>query len=177
MSADAESIDRLIRRIPDYPKPGILFYDLTPVVADPTGLATCVDLLVAGAQLLKVDVVLGIEARGFMLGGALARALGVGLVLARKPGKLPSECVRAEYDLEYGTDAIELHRDAVAPGTRVLIHDDLLATGGTAEAAVRLVESLGATVAGISVVVELDGLGARDRLAGHDVQSIVTLPA
>ena len=177
MSEGSERIDRLIRRVPDYPRPGILFYDLTPVVADPDGLRTCVDLLVAECDGLGVDVVLGIEARGFMLGGALARALGVGFILARKPGKLPWACVRAEYDLEYGTDAIELHRDAVSPGKRVLVHDDLLATGGTAEAAVGLVEMLGGTVAAISVVVELDGLGARERLARHDVRALVTLPA
>ena len=177
MSADAASIERLIRQVPDYPKPGILFYDLTPVVADPDGLATCVDLLTDAAGDLDADVVLGIEARGFMLGGALAKALRVGFVLARKPGKLPWECVRAEYDLEYGTDGIELHRDAVAPGMRVLVHDDLLATGGTAHAAIRLVEALGGLVAGVLVVVELDGLGARERLSGHEVRSLVSLPA
>lgn len=177
MTAGAALVDALIRRVPDYPKPGILFYDLTPAIADADGLRTCIELLVAQSRELRADVILGIEARGFMLGGAMAHEMGLGLVLARKPGKLPWERVRAEYDLEYGTDAVEIHRDAVTPGMRVLIHDDLLATGGTAEAAVNLVESLGGIVVGVVVVVELDGLGARDRLAGHEVRAIVTLPA
>ena len=125
-------IDSAIRRIPHHPKPGILFYDLMPLFESPEGLAACVDGIAAWARPREVDVVLGAEARGFILGGAIAREIGAGLACARKPGKLPYEVVRREYDLEYGTDVLEIHRDAIRPGQRVLVHDDLLATGGTA---------------------------------------------
>ncbi len=166
-------IDSAIRRIPHHPKPGILFYDLMPLFESPEGLAACVDGIAAWARPREVDVVLGAEARGFILGGAIARELGAGLACARKPGKLPYEVVRREYDLEYGTDVLEIHRDALRPGQRVLVHDDLLATGGTAAAKCQLVEELGGVVAGIAFVVELTFLPGRARLAGHDVMSLV----
>jgi adenine phosphoribosyltransferase len=139
----------------------------------PEGLAACVDGIAAWARPREVDLVLGAEARGFILGGAIARELGAGLACARKPGKLPYEVVRREYDLEYGTDVLEIHRDAIRPGQRVLVHDDLLATGGTAAAKCQLVEELGGVVAGIAFVVELTFLPGRARLGGHDVMSLV----
>ena len=166
-------IDSAIRQIPHHPKPGILFYDLMPLFESPEGLAACVDGIAAWARPREVDVVLGAEARGFILGGAIAREIGAGLACARKPGKLPYEVVRREYDLEYGTDVLEIHRDAIRPGQRVLVHDDLLATGGTAAAKCQLVEELGGVVAGIAFVVELTFLPGRARLAGHDVMSLV----
>jgi adenine phosphoribosyltransferase len=163
----------LIREIPDFPKPGIGFKDITPVLADPKGL----DAAVTGLAELAppdIDVVIGAEARGFLLGPALARELEAGFVLARKPGKLPAETVRAEYALEYGTDALELHTDAVASGARVLVHDDLLATGGTARTLCRLVEQLGGTVAGCGFLIELAFLNGRAALAGYDVHALIT---
>jgi adenine phosphoribosyltransferase len=164
----------LIREIPDFPKPGIGFKDITPVLADPAGLDAAVSGLAEQARPLGVDVVIGAEARGFLIGPALARELGAGFVLARKPGKLPHETVRAEYLLEYGTDALELHSDAVSSGARVLVHDDLLATGGTARALCQLVEQLGGTVAGCQFLIELTFLGGRERLADYDVYSLIT---
>jgi adenine phosphoribosyltransferase len=166
-----------IRDIPDFPKPGILFRDITPVMADATALSAAVDQLAEPARPLGVDVVIGAEARGFLLGTALARELGAGFVLARKPGKLPYTTVRAEYLLEYGTDALELHSDAVHAGTRVLVHDDLLATGGTARALVELVEQLDGEVAGCAFLIELAFLNGRERLAGHEVRALVTYEA
>jgi adenine phosphoribosyltransferase len=163
----------LIRDIPDFPKPGIGFKDITPLLANPAGLDAAVDALAEHARPLDVDVVIAAEARGFLLGTALARELGAGFVLARKPGKLPYTTVRAEYLLEYGTDALELHSDAVASGARVLVHDDLLATGGTARALCELVEQLDGRVVGCSFLIELTFLHGRDRLAGHDVHSLV----
>jgi adenine phosphoribosyltransferase len=163
----------LIRDIPDFPKPGIGFKDITPLLADPAGLDAAVSALAEQARPLDVDVVIAAEARGFLLGTALARELGAGFVLARKPGKLPYTTVRAEYLLEYGTDALELHTDAVASGARVLVHDDLLATGGTARALCELVEQLDGQVVGCSFLIELTFLHGRDRLAGHDVHSLV----
>jgi adenine phosphoribosyltransferase len=163
----------LIRDIPDFPKPGIGFKDITPLLADPAGLDTAVSALAEHARPLDVDVVIAAEARGFLLGTALARELGAGFVLARKPGKLPYTTVRAEYLLEYGTDALELHTDAVASGARVLVHDDLLATGGTARALCELVEQLDGQVVGCSFLIELTFLHGRDRLAGHHVHSLV----
>ena len=166
-------IDGAIRRIPDHPHAGILFYDLMPLFQSPGGLAAGVEGIVDWARPRSPDVVLGVEARGFVLGGAIASALGTGFAAARKPGKLPGRTVSEAYDLEYGSDALELHRDAVRPGQSVLLHDDLLATGGTALAACRLVEALGGTVAGIAVVAELTFLPGRATLAGYDVMSLV----
>jgi adenine phosphoribosyltransferase len=167
-------IDSAIRRIPHHPKPGILFYDLMPLFEDPAGLSACVDGIAEWARPRDVDVVLGAEARGFILGGAIAHELGAGFACARKPGKLPFDVVRREYDLEYGTDVLELHRDAIRPGQRVLVHDDLLATGGTAAAKCQLVEELGGVVAGIAFVVELTFLPGRARLDGRDVLALVS---
>jgi adenine phosphoribosyltransferase len=163
----------LVRDIPDFPKPGIVFKDITPVLASAEGLDAAVGALAALARNLRVDVVIGAEARGFLLGPALARELGAGFVLARKPGKLPHETVRAEYVLEYGTDALELHSDAVSAGARVLVHDDLLATGGTAKALCELVEQLDGEVVACAFLIELTFLNGRERLAGYDVHSLV----
>ena len=178
MSADARAnpfdIDGAIRRIRDHPHEGILFYDLMPLFQDGAGLAALVGGIVDWARPRRPDVVLGVEARGFVLGGAIASALGVGFAAARKPGKLPGERISESYALEYGTDSLELHRDAVLPGQSVLLHDDLLATGGTALAACRLVEALGGVVAGVAVVAELTFLPGRAALAGYDVMSLVT---
>lgn len=166
-------LKQLIREIPDFPKPGILFYDITTLLKDKDGLRGIIDGLKAHYDGLGVDVVIGMEARGFIFAPALAYALHAGFVPVRKPKKLPAECARVTYDLEYGTDTLEVHRDAIHPGTRVLIVDDLLATGGTAKATVELVESLGGTVAGIGFVVELTFLGGRDKLKGYDVHSLL----
>jgi adenine phosphoribosyltransferase len=170
----AVDLRALIREIPDYPKPGIGFKDITPVLADPAGLDAAVSGLAEQARPLGVDVVIGAEARGFLIGPALARELGAGFVLARKPGKLPHETVRAEYLLEYGTDALEVHSDAVARGARVLVHDDLLATGGTARALCQLVEQLEGIVAGCQFLIELTFLNGREALAGYDVHALIT---
>ena len=162
-----------IRDIPDFPKPGILFKDITPLLLDHEALADAVAQLAAWARPLDVDYVVAAEARGFILGAALALELGAGFVPARKPGKLPSETVSAEYILEYGVDALEMHADALADGARVLIHDDLLATGGTARALAELVESLGAEVTGFAFLVELAFLEGRRRLEGYDVHALI----
>ena len=163
-----------IRDIPDFPKRGIVFKDIMPLLADPEALRETVDQLAAFAEPRKPDVVLGAEARGFILGAALAYRLGCGFVAARKPGKLPWRTISAKYALEYGFDALELHADAIKPGARVLIHDDLLATGGTARAKVDLVEQLGGTVVGLAFVIELDFLQGREKLAGYDVFSLIS---
>jgi adenine phosphoribosyltransferase len=162
-----------IRDIPDFPKPGVVFRDITPLIADAGALDEAVKRLADLARPLSPEVVIGAEARGFLLGPALARELGAGFVLARKPGKLPHETERAEYELEYGTDALELHTDAVATGARVLVHDDLLATGGTARALCELVEKVGGTVAGCAFLIELAFLGGRARLDGHAVEALL----
>jgi adenine phosphoribosyltransferase len=162
-----------IRDLPDVPKPGIVFKDLTPLFLDPAALDYAVGELAARVRPLGVELIVAAEARGFILGGALARELEVGFVPARKPGKLPHETISAEYALEYGVDALELHADAVADGTRVLVHDDLLATGGTTRAKVDLVQQLGGSVVGCAFVVELAFLGGRRQLEGLDVHSLV----
>jgi adenine phosphoribosyltransferase len=163
----------LIREIPDFPRPGISFKDITPLMSDPEGLRLAVAGLADYAQTLAVDCVIAAEARGFLLGPALALAIGAGFVLTRKSGKLPYETVGAEYALEYGTNRLELHSDAITEGTRVLVHDDLLATGGTALALCELVERLGGTVVGCGFLVELCELGARARLANYEVFSLL----
>jgi adenine phosphoribosyltransferase len=163
----------LIREIPDFPKEGILFYDITTLLKDKEGLRGVIDGLKNQYSGLGVDVVLGIEARGFIFAPALAYAVGAGFVPVRKPKKLPAECAQVTYDLEYGSDTLEIHKDAVQPGSRVLIVDDLLATGGTAKATTKLVEVLGGTVAGIGFVVELTFLGGRTRLNGYNVFSLL----
>jgi adenine phosphoribosyltransferase len=174
VSTAAFDIDAAIRRIPNHPRDGILFYDLMPLFENPAGLTACVDRIADWARPRQPRLVVGAEARGFILGGAIAQALGVGVVAARKAGKLPGRKVREEYALEYGTDALEMHEDAIRPGQTVLVHDDLLATGGTALATCRLVERLGGTVVGIAFVVELAFLPGRETLRGYDVMSLVT---
>ena len=166
-------LDTYIRHIPGFPKEGILFHDITPLLLDGPALRYSVDRLAEFAGSQRVDLVMGAEARGFIMGAALAYKLGVGFATARKPGKLPWTVSRCEYDLEYGTDALEMHSDAVKPGQRVLIHDDLLATGGTAAANVRLVEEAGGVVAGLAFLIELTALKGRDQLQGHDVFSLL----
>jgi len=163
----------LIREVPDYPKPGILFYDITTLLKHPSGLRAVIDALRAHFAGNGIDRVVGIEARGFIFAPAVAYALSAGFVPMRKPKKLPAPTERVEYDLEYGADAVEVHRDAIEPGQNVLIVDDVLATGGTAAAAAKLVEKLGGKVAGLSFVIELDGLKGRNRLPGYDVQTLL----
>jgi adenine phosphoribosyltransferase len=162
-----------VRDVPDFPTEGIIFKDLMPLIADPEYFAETIRLLAEWARPREPDLVLGAEARGFIFGGALAFELGAGFIPARKPGKLPRETVEATYALEYGTDSLQLHRDAVSPGARVLILDDVLATGGTAKAKVELVEGLGGIVAGVIFVIELTFLEGRERLAGYDVHSLI----
>ncbi len=162
-----------IRDIPDFPKPGIVFKDIMPLLADAEALRAAVDDLAAWAEPLDVDYVVGAEARGFILGSALAYKIGAGFIAARKPGKLPYLTVGAKYALEYGFDALEMHVDAVPKDARVLVHDDLLATGGTAKAKINLVEQLGAEVVGLAFVVELTFLGGRDKLYPYRVHSLV----
>ena len=171
-AADAFDIDGAIRRIPHHPRPGVLFFDLMPLFEDPSGLSACVDDIAGWARPRGVDMVVGAEARGLILGGAIAHALGVGFATARKPGKLPGDRIGRSYALEYGEDQLELHTGAIRPGQRVLIHDDLLATGGTAEALCGLVADMGGVVAGVAVVVELTFLPGRTRLTPHEVHSL-----
>ncbi len=173
----AERLRPLIRDIPDFPTAGILFKDLTPLMADADALRIAVQELAALAQPLRPDFVVAAEARGFLLGPALALALGAGFVLARKPGKLPYETVSAEYELEYGAGQLELHSDALASGARVLVHDDLLATGGTARALCELVEQLGGEVVGCSFLIELSFLDGRRRLEGRHVHALLEYAA
>jgi adenine phosphoribosyltransferase len=162
-----------IRDIPDFPKRGIVFKDIMPLLADPEALHETVERLAEFAEPRKPDLILGAEARGFILGAALAYRLNCGFVAARKPGKLPWRTVSVKYALEYGFDALELHADAIKPGTRVIFHDDLLATGGTARAKVDLVEQMGGEVVGLAFVIELEFLKGRERLEGYDVFSLI----
>jgi len=171
--ADVTALRGFVRDIPDFPEPGITFKDITPLMASPSALATAVGALAAHARPLDVEVVVAAEARGFLLGPALALALDAGFVLARKPGKLPYETVSAEYLLEYGSDQLELHTDAVARGARVLVHDDLLATGGTARALCELVEQLGGEVVGCDFLIELAFLDGRATLAPRPVNAVL----
>jgi adenine phosphoribosyltransferase len=162
-----------IRDVPDFPSPGIVFKDITPLVADPESLKESIDRLAAWAGPRRPDVILGAEARGFIFGGALAYILGCGFVPARKPGKLPWETVSATYALEYGNDTLEIHADAISAGQRVIVLDDVLATGGTARAKIDLVEKLGGVVVGALFVVELTFLSGRERFVGYDVHSLI----
>ena len=163
----------LIRDVPDFPKPGIVFKDITTLTKDPEGLRSAVDALAERYADADVDLVVGIESRGFVFGAAVAYKLGVGFVPARKPGKLPAQTVSAAYELEYGTDAIEMHRDAIGQGQRVLIVDDLLATGGTAAAAAELVSGLGGEIVAIAFLIDLAFLRGKDKLAGYEVFSLI----
>ena len=164
----------LVRDVPDFPKPGIVFKDIMPLLANAEALKQTVDELAAWAEPRTPDVVLGAEARGFITGGALACRLGCGFVAARKPGKLPWTTISAKYALEYGFDVLELHADAIKAEQRVLVHDDVLATGGTARAKVELVEQLGGKVCGVLFVISLDFLNGKERLAGYDVHSLIS---
>lgn len=166
---------RALRSVPDFPQPGILFRDISPLLADPVLLRETVDALAEPWQGEGVTRVLGVESRGFLLGPMVAERLGAGFAMVRKPGKLPAETVRASYDLEYGSDAIEMHADAVGASDRVLIHDDVIATGGTAAATAELVASLGAEVAGFSFLIEIEALGGRARLPEALTRSVLSI--
>lgn len=170
----AEKVRSLIRDVPDFPKPGIVFKDITPVLSHGPTLAALIDHFAEEATALEVDVIAGPESRGFLFGTPLAAKLGKGFVPVRKPGKLPWKTRHREYELEYGTDRLEMHEDAVAAGQRVLLIDDLLATGGTMEACCQLVEDLGGQVVACSFLIELGFLNGRDRLAGREIRSVVT---
>lgn len=162
-----------IRDIPDFPQPGIIFKDITPLIGDAEGFRSAIDQLAEACKGKAIDSVVALESRGFLFGAPLAYKLGLGIVPVRKQGKLPSETFRMEYDLEYGTNVVEIHRDALAPGERVLIADDLLATGGTALAAAKLVERLGAVVVGLLFLVELTFLHGREKLTDYEVTSLI----
>ena len=168
-----DDLKKLIREVPDFPKPGINFYDITTLLKHPDGLRRTVDALAAEYEGEHVDTVVGVEARGFIFAPALAYHLRAGFVPVRKPRKLPAECASISYELEYGQDTLEIHRDAIGDGHRVLIADDLLATGGTARAVVNLIESLGGKVVGLVFVVELEFLPGRRKLEGYDVRSLI----
>ena len=168
-----DALKAKIRDVPDFPEPGIVFKDIMPLLADPASLQEATDLLVAWAEPRKPDVILGAEARGFILGAAMAYRLGCGFVAARRPGKLPWKTVSSSYALEYGENALELHADAIAPGQRVLVHDDVLATGGTARAICDLATQLGGEIVGVAFVIELDFLEGRTQLEGYDVESLI----
>ena len=168
-----ENLEAKIRDVPDFPEPGIVFKDIMPLLADPDTLREAVDKLAEWIEPRKPDVILGAEARGFILGAALAYKLGCGFVAARRPGKLPWKTVSATYALEYGENALELHADAIAPGARVLVHDDVLATGGTAAAICDLAEQLGGEIVGVAFVIELAFLEGRKHLENYDVYSLI----
>ncbi len=168
-----EELKQLIREVPDWPKPGILFYDLTTLLKDPTGLRRVLDALTAPYQGQKIEQVLAVEARGFIFAAAVAERLGAGFVPVRKPKKLPAATTSVTYELEYGKDTLEIHKDAVTAGQRVLIVDDLLATGGTAAACAQLARSLGAEIVGLAFVVELLFLNGRKKLEGYPVLSLL----
>jgi adenine phosphoribosyltransferase len=168
-----DNLKNLIREVPDFPKPGINFYDITTLLKNPQGLKQTIDALAVEIKDEKIDTIIGVESRGFIFATPLAYQLGAGFVPVRKPKKLPAECVSVSYDLEYGQDTLEMHKDAVGEGHRVLIVDDLLATGGTAKAVVDLVEGLGGKVVGLLFVVELNFLHGRDKFNGYDVRSLI----
>lgn len=169
-----EDLKQIVRDIPDFPKAGVVFKDITPLLQDGAAFAVAIDRIAVNYLDARVDLVLGAEARGFIIGGALAYKLGAGFIPARKPGKLPYNVTTAVYELEYGTDSLEIHEDSIAKDHRVLVVDDVLATGGTAKAKAELVERLGGTVVGIAFLIELAFLGGRKKLAGYDVFSLIT---
>jgi len=168
-----DHLKALIRQVPDYPKPGVLFYDITTLLRDPAGFKAAIDQLAQPFAGAGIDVVVGIESRGFILGGSVADRLGAGFCPIRKPGKLPAKTRRESFHLEYGSDAIEIHEDALAPGQCALILDDVLATGGTAKAAASLVRQIGGTLYGLAFLIELDFLKGRDQLAGERILSVL----
>ena len=167
------NLSDLIRDVPNFPKEGIIFKDITTLLKDPNGLKGAVDDLYNLSKNKGITKVVGIESRGFILGGILAEKLNAGFVPIRKPGKLPAEKISESYSLEYGTDSIEIHTDAISPGDKILLHDDLLATGGTMEAAVKLIEKLGGEVVQISFIIELDFLNGRDKLSNYEIKSLI----
>jgi len=169
----ADRLKATIREIPDWPKPGILFYDITTLLKQGNCFAQAIDALTEPFKDKKIDVVLGMEARGFIFAPTVAYALGAGFVPVRKPGKLPAEKIQVSYELEYGMDSLEIHKDAVIPGQRVLIVDDLIATGGTAKAVAEMMESMGAIVVGLAFMVELSFLNGRDKIGGYDIHSLL----
>ena len=173
MAANSHWLTRLVRDIPDFPQPGVTFRDITPLLGDAEGFGKAITELVHRFGDVPVDRVLGMEARGFIVAAPVAYRMGAGFIPVRKAGKLPWAVVREEYSLEYGKDKLEIHRDAIHPGERILVIDDVLATGGTADATCRLVEALGGEVAGLGFLLELDGLGGRERLGGRMVESLV----
>ena len=172
-ATSCEDLKTLIREVPDFPKPGILFYDITTLLKDRRGFARLIDALTDNYINYNVELVLGIEARGFIFGPALAYRLNAGFVPVRKPKKLPAEVLQWKYDLEYGQDTLEIHKDAIQPGQRILICDDLLATGGTAKAAADMATQLGGNICGMGFVVELDGLKGREKLKDYEVFSLL----
>jgi adenine phosphoribosyltransferase len=173
VNQSVDHLKALIRDVPDFPKPGIVFKDIMPLLANAEALRETVDRVAEWAEPRKPDLILGAEARGFITGGALACRLGCGFVAARKPGKLPWRTVSAKYALEYGFDVLELHADAIKPGQRVIVHDDVLATGGTAKAKCELVEQLGGEVVGVAFIISLEFLNGRERLGEYDVFSLI----
>lgn len=173
-SVDTESLKRLVRAIPDFPQPGVVFRDITPLLADPQAFNAAIPALWKPWEGERIDKVLGVEARGFILAAPVALHMNAGFVPVRKPGKLPHEIEQEEYELEYGTDAVEIHRDAVGRGERVLIVDDVIATGGTASAVARLVERLGGEVAGLSFLIEIEALGGMKRLARYKTRALLS---
>ena len=168
-----EQLKSKIRHVPDFPKPGILFYDVTTLLRDPDAFRLAVDAMASPHYNRGIDLVVAIESRGFILGSAVADRIGAGFVPVRKPGKLPSDCVRATYDLEYGSDSLEMHTDAIESGQRVIIVDDLLATGGTSRATVNLVKQVGGRVEGVAFLIELVELNGRARLEGEEIMSVL----
>ena len=176
-ATSCDDLKKLIREVPDFPKPGILFYDITTLLKDGPGFRAVIDALTERYRDAHIDTVVGIEARGFIFAPVLAYALGTGFIPVRKPKKLPADSVTVEYDLEYGSDSLAVHKDAIQPGQNVLIVDDLLATGGTARAVTKLVEKLGGRVAGLGFVIELSFLNGREKLAGYDVFSLLQYDA
>lgn len=175
MSVEAVSrrLEALIRDVPDFPQPGILFKDITPILRDPRALREAIDAMAEPFANARVDVIVGLESRGFVFGAPMAYNMGLGFAPVRKLGKLPADKIYVEYDLEYGRNTFEMHRDAVEPGQRVLIVDDLLATGGTMRASIDLVERLGGKVIGLSFLVELGFLNGRDKLGGYDIHTVI----
>lgn len=168
---------KLIRSIPDFPEPGILFRDITPLLLEPAAFDSVVAEMAEWARPLAPDYLVAAESRGFIFGGALARELGIGFIPARKPGKLPAETVSVQYELEYGVDGLEVHADALSEGAKVLVHDDLIATGGTVGAKIEAIEELGGQVVGCGFLIELEGLGGRQRIAPYETHSLLSLPA
>jgi len=174
VATEGINLERYIRSVPDWPKEGILFRDITPLLADPKAFAAAIDALCAGKQSADIEYVAAVEARGFIFGAAVARKLNVGFVPIRKKGKLPFKTESVTYDLEYGSDTLEVHRDAVGKGAKVLMVDDLLATGGTMAAACKLIEKIGGQIVGISFLIELSELAGRDKLSGYTIKTVIS---